>query len=694
MAGLTILRVVSNDQIRQEEEKRARAEMEARQNQPVILGMAAYLRMCWDVAKQAKDPIEKNMLKAKRQRDGVYEPDKLAAIRQQGGSEIFMRLTEVKCRSAEAWIRDILLDAGAPPWDLQPTPIPAIDPQRDMELKNLVVQRLLDFLRNSGQAPTPEDTRELEEIALQEYRFKLLQVAQNRADRMSDKIKDQFAEGGWYDAFDDFVTDLVTYPAAFLKGPVVRRQVTLDWVQDQFGMQVVPKERLAPEYERVDPFRIYPEPGISDVNDGYIFEHHPLSRSELAALIGVPGYDEEAIRALLDSPTRNSWFFDDIELTKNELERKYYSWNSPTAIYDALEFWGNISGKMLREWGMTEEQVPDTSREYAANVWLIGNFVIKAVLNQDPLGEKPYAKASFFKIPGAFWGQGIPEMIEDVQNVCNASARALVNNMGLASGPQVGVNIDRLAPNEDITQLYPWKVWQTVNDPLGSSAAPLQFFQPDDRSGVLMAVYEKFSRLADEHSGIPAYVSGDISVTGAGRTSSGLSMLMGAAGKGIRQVISHIDNEVIKVIVQRQFVYNMRYDEDESIKGDVIVVPRGTVNLAVKETVNVRRIEFLQATANPIDAEIVGKDGRSAILREVAKGLQMPVDEIIPTREKAAFSARMEAKMAALAPPAPVPGAEMPGQTNQPAPVSTFPDGSPRGGQAGNLVSNMQTGRA
>ena len=87
---------------------------------------------------------------------------------------------------------------------------------------------------------------------------------------------------------------------------------------------------------------------------------------------------------------------------------------APTACYDA-EFWGKISGKMLVEWGMDEEMIPDETKEYDANVWVIGNYVLKAVLNYDPLGEKPYAKTSFIKSPGAFWGKGIPEIIEDAK---------------------------------------------------------------------------------------------------------------------------------------------------------------------------------------------------------------------------------------------------------------------------------------
>jgi len=304
------------------------------------------------------------------------------------------------------------------------------------------------------------------------------------------------------------------------------------------------------------------------------------------------------------------------------------------------------------------------------------------VLNYDPLGEKPYTKTSFIKCPGAFWGKGIPKIIEDLQAVCNAAARALVNNMGIASGPQVEVNLERIPPNEDITALTPWRIWQVTNDPVGSSAPAVRFTQPDSRAAELMGVYEKFSKLADDHSGIPAYVYGDLNVQGAGRTSSGLSMLMGAAGKGIRQVVMHIDTDVVKPIVMRQFVFNMRYDPDETIKGDVEVVAKGAINLAVKETVNVRRIEFLNATANPIDAEILGREGRATILREVAKGLQMPVEDVVPSREKAQYQTRIQAAAMAAA------------QQQQAAPTPTAPDGSPMGGMEGNTVSNRVSGRA
>lgn len=679
MAGLTFLRVVSNSEmIKQEKEITDRA-LQERQNQAVILGLSGYLRKCWDVARLAKRPIETKMLAAMRQRNGEYDPSKLAQIIKQGGSEIFMMITEVKCRAAESWLRDILLDDGSPPWDLRTTPIPDLTPQQTQEIQNVFAERVLRQVQELGQAPDMEQMRQIKEMVGQDYRFSVMREAQLRADKMKLKIQDQFAQGGWEQAFNDFVTDIVTFPTAFVKGPIVRRQRTLGWTLNDEGRTTVePTERLAPEYERVDPFRIYPEPGITNINDGYLFELHRMTRMELADMIGVPGYDEDAIRKVLEEGNGTSWINQDVELQKDEEERKYYAYMRPTAEYDALEFWGKVSGAMLIEWGLTAEDVPDSAREYDANVWTVGNYVIKAVLNYDPLGEKPYAKTSFIKCPGAFWGKGIPEIIEDLQSVCNAAARALVNNMGISSGPQVELNVERLAPNEDITNLTPWRIWQTINDPTGSSAPAMRFTQPDSRATELVAVYEKFSRLADDHSGIPAYVYGDMNVQGAGRTSSGLSMLMGAAGKGIRQVVMHIDTDVVKPIVGRQFVYNMRYDEDESIKGDVEIVAKGAINLAVKETVNMRRIEFLNATANPVDLEIIGKDGRAAILREIAKGLQMPSDDVVPSREKSEYQGRIQAAATAQQ------------QAQAPQGTPTLPDGSPKGGQEANVMGGAR----
>lgn len=687
MAGLVVVK--SNSQLDAEDAAQTEAQQAAlRQQIPVLSGLAGHVRKCWESARDAKQPIERIMLKALRQRKGEYEPEKLNEIRKTGGSEIFMMLTETKCRGAESWLRDILLDEGMVPFDLKATPLPDMPPEFSAKVTELVSQNVIQAIQNN-QPLDPVMMETFKEQAEEDVRIKLMEDAADKMERMKRQIQDQFVEGGMVNGFNAFISDLATYPAAILKGPTVRRVKQLDWTQDPDG-SYSPKvqEKLIPTYSRVDPFRFYPEPGITKLSEGYCIEHHRLSKADLSDLLGVPGYDDGAIRAVLSEGANSEWLWS-AEYTKADLEGKYNLWREDSNKFDALEFWGPVSGQDLIDFGLDASEVPDVAKMYDACVWLIGSWVIKATLNYDPLGQTPYHMTSAVKRPGALWGVSYPELIEDVQSMCNAAARALANNMGLASGPQVEVSVDRLAEGEKVSRVYPWKIWQTVSDPLGSGQAAVRFNQPDDRSGALLGVYGQFARMADEQSGIPAYVYGDGAVGGAGRTASGLSMLMGSAGKGIRQTIMHIDFDVIGPIVTAQYNWNMQYIDDASIKGDCEVIPRGAVTLANREQLNVRRVEFLQATANPIDSKIVGPMGRAAILREVAKGLSMPVDDIVPTNEQLEIRQELERKQqeqqAAMQ--------QEQGQAPTEAPAEVGPDGNPQGGgDTGNTVSNQITG--
>ena len=687
MAGLVVIK--SNTQLAAEDAATVAArEAELRQQQPVLSGLAAHVRKCWEAARDAKQPIERIMLKALRQRRGEYEPEKLAEIRKTGGSEIFMMLTETKCRGMESWLRDILLDEGMVPFDTKPTHVPDMTPEYAQTVTAVVAQQVIGAIQ-SGQPLDPLMMATFEEQAREDIRMRIFDEANDRAQAMKRQIQDQFAEGGMLDAFNAFISDLSTYPSAVLKGPVVRRTRQLEWTQDDTGAYVPEvQDKLVPTYTRVDPFRFYPEPGLTRLSEGYCIEHHRLSDADLSDLIGVPGYDDGAIRAVLAEGSTSEWLWS-AEHTKAELENKYNIWRSDSNKYDALEFWGRVSGQDLIDFGLDEAEVPDTARMYDACVWVVGSRVIKATLNYDPLGDKPYRMTSAIKRPGALWGVSVPELIEDVQAMCNAAARALSNNMGLASGPQTEVNVDRLAEGEKVTQIFPWKMWQTLSDPMGSGQPAVRFNQPDDRSGPLLAVYTQFARMADEQSGIPAYVYGDGQVGGAGRTASGLSMLMGSAGKGIRQTVMHIDFDVIGPIVTAQYNWNMQYVDDATIKGDCEVIPRGAVTLANREQLNVRRVEFLRATANPIDAQIVGAKGRAAILREVAKGLAMPVDDIVPSDEQIEVQTEMQRQQELAMASAP----QQVMVTEGGQPEATGPGGAPSGGTGANTVSNQVTGR-
>ena len=98
-----------------------------------------------------------------------------------------------------------------------------------------------------------------------------------------------------------------------------------------------------------------------------------------------------------------------------------------------------------------------------------------------------------------------------------------------------------------------------------------------------------------------------------------------------------------------------------------------------------RRIEFLNATANEIDQPIIGQHGRAALLREVSKGLNMPVDDIVPSREKLEYQMKMQEQAQQQQAQLPAPAASQPGAPAIPA--AMHPGGTPKGGQEANTVS-------
>lgn len=684
-----LVRMKSAKQLQAEDKRKAERE----NSTPLIQGLAGHIRAAWSMARIAKEQtVEPRMLKSLRQRRGEYDPDKMAIISQQGGSAIYMMLTANKCRSAGAWIRDVLLNASNnKPWGVQPTTLPDIPPDRVQE----IMQKATDTIhqmQQAGQQMSDNDIRNMLQMMKDQALSEQRNIAQADMHRMEYKMQDQLQEGNYLVALSYFIDDLTTFPAAIMKGPVLRNRKDLAWVKQADGTYKPDVQNaIRPEWDRVDPFNIYPAPDSENVDDGFLIERHRLHRSDLTALIGVDGYSESAIRLVLDEYGKGglrNWVNIDNAKASAEGKSTMSVATNPSELIDALQYWGSVQGKLLLEYGMTPEQIPDPLLDYEIEGWLIGNYMIKATLNNDPLGRKPYYKASYETIPGSFWGNAITDLCRDTQDSCNATARALVNNMAISSGPQVVYNVDRLPQGENITQLYPWKTWQVTSDPMNGTGPLMQFFQPESRASELLTVFERFSALADEYTGIPRYMTGDSPSGGAGRTASGMSMLMGNAGKSIKQVIATIDMFVTEPLISRLYYHNMRYADDPDLKGDIRVVATGAAQLAAQDQSAQRRNEFLQlATQNEVVKQIVGMEGISRVIREVASGLGMNVDEIVPPvevlrvqwakdKQEAEAQAEKQAAMQAQA-KGQAPGGASPSQPNVVQNGAQLQDGAP-----------------
>ncbi len=653
---LGLVQVQSNDDIEAAERKRVEQERGALQREQFESMLAGHIKKHWHRNKRAKDKIQDKMLAALRQRNGEYDPTTLAQIREQGGSEIFMGITATKCRAAYSWVRDIILPAEDKAWRLRPTPLPDLPPElqqmiqkkaqaeAEAEIQQIaqqVQQQLMQQAQQSGQQPDPRRVQQAIQQAVQakqeeiadRLKSEVKQASRKRskeaAQNMERLIEDQLAEGAWHEGIEEFVDDFVTFPAAFLKGPILRRRRKLQWAR---GMQPVHKYVIRPEFERVSPFDIYPSPDARTPNDGTLIEHIRYTRAQLYAMIGTPGFEERAIRGVLEDYGRgglDQWLWSDQE--RRTLEDRDYSHLTDDDRIDALHYWGNAQGLMLLEWGVPPEMVDDPMREYEIEAILVGRHVIRVNINDDPLARRPYHKASYQNKPGSFWGTSIPELMADIQRMCNATARALANNMGISSGPQVVMKTDLLAEGSDVTEMHPWKLWQMKQGEMGgqSGGAPIDFFQPRSNAQELLGVYEKFEIKADDATNVPRYAYGNEKVGGAGTTASGLSMLMESASKGIKAAVAHVDLGVFRPAMEQLWLHNMMTSDDESIKGDTEVVARGASALIAKDAKQAKLVDFLQLTSNEFDMQALGRDGRAKLLREIARLMDMP-DDLIP----------------------------------------------------------------
>jgi hypothetical protein len=211
--------------------------------------------------------------------------------------------------------------------------------------------------------------------------------------------------------------------------------------------------------------------------------------------------------------------------------------------------------------------------------------------------------------------------------------------MSYSSGPVGEVDVDRLTAGEIPDEVFPYKLYHVETDPTGKGNPAYRWFVIPTVVPELLQVWDKFSQIADDLSGVPPYIMGNMQAQGAGRTMGGLSMLMANAAKGIKNSILNLDRDVIEDVITFYYNMNMRFDDDPDIKADVQVIARGATGLLQRELAQAKTLELLQALApyaipQPGVAPLVPAEGMQILLREVLKTTGLPVDEIIPNPDK------------------------------------------------------------
>src|ERR1700676_316850 len=482
------------------------------------------------------------LLQSLRTFNGQYDANKLNEIRRFGGSEVYARVIAQKCRAASSLLRDIYLTQDRP-WSVRPPANPTVPPEITQSIDQLLKQEGQQVRQHKGAPPNSSDVQKRKMALYESASDAAKKKATQQARDSEDKIEDMLREGGFYHALAELLFDLPVFPFAVIKGPVVKVIPTVVWPPGGGQPQVKQTPKLT--WNRVSPFDIWFSPGVADIENANVIEKLRVTRAELNDLLDLPGYNTGEIRAVLDEYGRGGLYdnWDTTDAERSVLEqRENPAWNR-SGMISMMEFNGNVQGRLLQDYGMP---VQDELRDYHVQIWVIGSHVIKCHLSPSPRQRHPYFITSFEKVPGTPVGNGLTDLLADLQEAANATLRSLINNISISSGPQVVINDDMLAPEENGEDMYPWKRWHTKSDPMtGGGKQPISFFMPASNAQVLMSVYQELVSIADDVSAIPKYVGGQAG-GGAGRTASGLAMLMGNASKILQTVSANIDRDVIE----------------------------------------------------------------------------------------------------------------------------------------------------
>ena len=616
-----------------EQQLQQRAQAQAQANQPQEQDpqqLVGYIKAQFEIFRNHRNTSagwSERLLRSLRTFNGQYDQNQLQNIRKFGGSEVYARIIAQKCRAASSLLRDIYLTQDRP-WAVRPPANPKIPDEIQQSIDQLMQQEQQQVQQQLGRPPDPQDIHDRRTALLESASDAAKKKATQQARDSEDKIEDMLRDGGFYHGLAEFLVDLPIFPFAVLKGPVVKVIPEVTWPKGGGAPTVEQVPKLT--WNRVSPFDLWFTPGVADIANANVIEKLRVTRAELNDLLDLPGYNQDEIRAVLDEYGRGGLYdnWDTTDAERAVLEsRENPAWNR-SAMISMMEFNGNVQGRILQDYGLA---VPDELRDYSVQAWCIGSHVIKAHLSPSPRQRHPYFITSFEKVPGTPVGNSLTDLLSDVQDVANATLRAMVNNLSISSGPQVVIDDSRISPEENTEDMYAWKRWHTRRDPVNNNnGEPISFFQPQSNSQALLQVYDKCNTIADDVSAIPKYVGGGDGSGGAGRTASGLAMLMGNASKILQTVSANVDRDVMEPALLQLADLIMLTDTTGLLTGEERISVQG-VNVAIqRETLRQRQIEFLSATINPTDQKIVGLKGRASVLRSVASTIGLNGEEIVP----------------------------------------------------------------
>ena len=494
------------------------------------------------------------------------------------------------------------------------------------------------FTGDGNELPAGATSRDLEELNLGVFTEELAEIeddlrtgfgktptaqtytpALEAAKRMEKKILDQLEESSASKHLRLTAFEMALFGTGILKGPFALDKEYANW--DEEG-NYDPAFKTIPRVENVSIWNFYPDSDAKNMDEcEFIIQRHRMSHSDLRGLKKRPYFRHDEIDECINMGTNyvRKWWESDIEDYRNtyDIDR-----------FEILEFWGNIDKDSAEDAGL---EVPADLKDVdtiQVNCWTCNDKILRLVINPFTPQRIPYFAAPYELNPYSFFGVGLAENMTDTQQLMNGFMRMAVDNAVLSGNLIFEIDETNLVPGQDL-ELYPGKVFRRQGGAPGQALFGTKY---PNVSSENMMMFDKARMMADDATGIPSYSHGQTGVQGTGRTAAGISMLMGAAQLSVKGVVKNIDDYLLQPLGEAFYAFNMQFDFDPDIKGDLEVKARGTESLMKNEVRSQRLLQLLNIAGNPNLASFVKF---SVVLKELAASMDLDAEKFINDEREA-----------------------------------------------------------
>lgn len=498
------------------------------------------------------------------------------------GSVVFPNITQPYVDAVSARVGDILLPTGNKNFGVHHTPFPEMLPEEEEPTQPT---------QQPGQPGQPQLELTPVVSAIEQMRIKLAKLkkeAARKADKAENKIDDWLSECQFHAEMRKVLDDAAKLGSGVLKGPVPVKRKSTVWKENA----LVLVEDYKPASFRVDPWNLFPDGacGESIHNGSYIWERDFLTPKRLEDMKGTlrPSggtvYIDSQIDLCLDEGPKDSEKGDVRNLPNQTKKGQFVIWYAHIII----------SAEELMAAGC---DCGNEKKSYPAKITMVNDRVIGASLNPLDSGEFPYDVIPWKRRPNMPWGTGLARQLRTPQRIVVGATRRLMDNAGLASGPQMVIRRG-VTPENGIWEIVPLKFWREDDDATGQTADPVKAVVIPMLQEQLTNIIQLGMKMAEDVTGMPMLMQGQQGK--APDTVGGMNILNNNANSVLRRIARLFDSCITEPHIRRYYAWLMEYDDDMDCKGDFQIVAHGSTVLVERDIQAQEMVNILQLTQNPI----------------------------------------------------------------------------------------------